>query len=250
MSRHLLIIGAQRCGTTGLRALLEAHPEITMARPSRPEPKIFMSEELAGRGLDWYRKTYFEHATTEALLGEKSTSYLESGEAAGRAAATLGSAEIVVQLRDPVARAVSNWRFSTAHGLENRPLATALEENLQGPRAWDPALTSVSPYAYLERGRYIDYLEPWLAGFPGRAHVRFLEELVDGWSPVQDLYEALGVDPKFQPPGEVERVNASEGPEPELDAGLVRRLREYFAPSDRRLRGRLNRELPWPAEEA
>ncbi|MDP9318558.1 MAG: sulfotransferase domain-containing protein, partial [Actinomycetota bacterium] len=159
MTRHLLVIGGQRCGTTYLYAMLEAHPDIAMARPARPEPKVFMSDELAARGLEWYRATYFAHATTESVLGEKSTSYLEDGEAAKHAASVLGAAEIVVQLRDPVARAVSNWRFSAGHGLEERPLAQALDENLQGLRDWDRSVSSVSPFAYLERGRYVDYLE-------------------------------------------------------------------------------------------
>jgi hypothetical protein len=227
--------------------LLDAHPDITMARPSRPEPKVFISEELAARGLDWYEQTYFAHATTETLLGEKSTSYIEDGAAAGRAAHVLGPADIVVQLRDPVARAVSNWRFSSAHGLEDRPLAQALGDNLQGSREWDPERSSVSPYAYLERGRYLDYLEPWFESFPGQVHVRFLEDLVSRESSVSELYDALGVDASFQPPDQGKRVNESSGPPPEIDAELQTRLRAYFHDSDELLRERLDRELPWPA---
>ena len=248
MTRHVLVIGAQRCGTTYLVAMLDEHPEIAMARPSRPEPKAFMSGELAGRGLDWYRATYFAHATTESLLGEKSTSYLEDARAAERAASVLGSAHIVVQLRDPLARAVSNWRFSAKHGLEDRPLARALEETLVAPRDWDPNVSSVSPFAYLERGRFIDYLQPWYASFPDTIHVRFLEDVSARRSTAGDLYGELGVDPGFQPPGEGQRVNASEGAAPQLDDDLVRRLRAYFRESDLRLSERLGRSLPWPSE--
>ena len=75
-----------------------------MARPARPEPKVFMSAELAGRGRAWYEPTYFAHADAPSqLLGEKSTSYLEDPGAARARRAVLGEAEIVVQLRDPVA---------------------------------------------------------------------------------------------------------------------------------------------------
>jgi sulfotransferase family protein len=246
LTRHLLVIGGQRCGTTGLQVLLDAHPDITMARPARPEPKVFMSEELAARGLDWYEQAYFAHATTEAVLGEKSTSYIEDGAAAARAAAVLGQADIVVQLRDPVARAVSNWRFSSAHGLEERPLTQALEENLRGPRAWDPEVSSVSPFAYLERGRYVSYLQPWFASFPGRVHVRFLEDLVTSESSVSELYDVLGVDPSFRPPDQGRRINESSGPAPEIGTDLQGRLRAYFHDSDVLLRERLGRELPWP----
>ncbi len=152
---------------------------LTSPWPGRraPEPKVFLSAEVVRRGRDWYRSTYFAHATNESVLGEKSTSYLEDGAAATRAASVLGPAEIVVQLRDPVARAVSNWRFSTANGFEQRPLTEALEANLSGSRAWDRDASSVSPYAYLERGRYVLYLEPWLTAFAPTVHVRFLEDV-------------------------------------------------------------------------
>ena len=58
MTRHFLIIGAQRCGTTFLHSLLDAHPYIAMARPSHPEPKVFLSDRsiavgLAGAGPDY-----------------------------------------------------------------------------------------------------------------------------------------------------------------------------------------------------
>lgn len=245
MTRHLLVIGGQRCGTTLLYELLDAHPDIAMARPVRPEPKVFLSDELADRGLDWYHATYFAHATTESLFGEKSTSYIEDPLAPARAARVLHRVEVVVQLRDPVARAVSNWRFSREHGAEDRGLAEALSENLAGPRAWDPARSSVSPYAYLERGRYVDHLEPWFEAFPDLVHVRFLEEDPGSPDQVADLYRSLGVDPAFQPPAAGRRVNESRGDAPPLDAELVARLRDYFRDSDERLASRLGRRLPW-----
>ena len=112
MSRHFLVIGAQRCGTTYLHELLADHPEIAMARPVRPEPKVFLADEVVDRGVEWYDHTWFPHAGTAGLLGEKSTSYLESPDAVTRVTAVLGRPQIVVQLRDPIERAVSNWSFS------------------------------------------------------------------------------------------------------------------------------------------
>lgn len=216
-----------------------------MAQPAKPEPKVFLSDELSARGRDWYLATYFAHATCEELLGEKSTSYLEDAGAAGRAADTLGRVDVVVQLRDPVERAVSNWRFSSGHGLEVRALDRALRENLDSPRQWDPAVTSVSPYAYLERGRYVDYLEPWLQAFPDSVHVTFLDEVANGRNAVGQLYESLGVDPRHRPTSLGEPVNRSDGDLPSLPPELSDRLREYFRDSDTRLQQRIGRSLPW-----
>jgi hypothetical protein len=250
VTRHVLVIGAQRCGTTYLHDLLDAHPRIAMARPSRPEPKVFLSEELAGRGAGWYRATYFAHATDEDLLGEKSTSYLEYPEVADRAAAVLGDPLVLVQLRDPVERAVSHWAFSTDSGLETRPLEAALAANLEGPLPWDPERTSVSPFAYLERGRYVDHLTPWLERFGDAVTVSFLEELESEPERVGDLYRALGVDADVVPASLGQPVNQSSRRGDPLGPGLVERLRDYFRASDAALEDLLGRPLPWGATSA
>jgi len=245
VSRHLLVIGAQRCGTTFLHTLLDAHPDITMARPARPEPKVFCDPVASAKGLDWYEATYFAHAGSEHLLGEKSTSYLEDAAAPARAAAMLGPAHIRVMLRDPVERAVSNWQFSTEHGLESRPLETALRENLDGATPWDTGLTSVSPFAYLERGRYMDYLTPWLAEFPDTLHVLFLSGLIEDDAVLKGLWNALEVDPESAPARPDGPVNRSEGQPPGVSAETSGRLRTYFEASDRALSTHLGRTLPW-----
>ena len=245
MTRHLLVVGAQRCGTTYLHDLLAAHPQIAMARPARPEPKVFLSEELSARGQEWYERTYFAHATDELVLGEKSTSYLEYAEAADRARTMLGNPLILAQLRDPVERAMSHWAFSTDGGLETRPLAEVLEANLEGPLAWDPERTSVSPYAYLERGRYTDYLRPWLERFGDDVTVVLLDEMRGDPERVSELYGTLGVDPAFRSPQAGVPVNESRQPRPELDADLLGRIREYYQHSDQELSDLLGRPLPW-----
>lgn len=217
-----------------------------MARPARPEPKVFLSDELAERGADWYRATYFAQATAETLLGEKSTSYIEDPRAAERVKATLGPTEIVVLLRDPVERAVSNWRFSTDSGLENRSLEAALQDNLAGATAWDKSTASVSPFAYLERGRYDDYLDPWFSTFPSTTHVHFLDDLKHDDAAVQRIFAGLRVDAGFLPADRNRAVNQSRTSAPALSSRLLRSLREYFGPSDRALGRRLGRDLPWP----
>ena len=246
MTRHLLVIGAQRSGTTYLYRLLDEHPDVVMAQPARPEPKVFLDPDRSSRGIDWYVETYFG-GRSGAVLGEKSTSYLESPEAAQRALAMLGAATIFVALRDPVERAISNWRFSSASGLETRPLETALRENLQAPAEWDATKTSVSPFAYLERGRYMDYLPPWTDAFGDDVHVFFTDEItaIDGAAAV---YAAAGVDTAVRPAVTGTRVNAAEHPVEELDADLLRSVRSYFDDSDKQLSEFLDRPLPWRAE--
>ena len=245
MIRHLLVIGAQRCGTTYLHRVLDSHQQITMARPANPEPKVFCSDEATRRGAQWYRETFFAHAGAELLLGEKSTSYLEDPDAPARAAEMLGDVYVLAILRDPVKRAISNWRFSTRNGLETRSLETALTDNLVASRPWDPTRTSVSPFAYLERGRYLDYLIPWMSAFPGTSHVLVLEDvLADGHS-LDGLWTALGLAPELAARRDDHVVNESGGEPPALSPELTGTLKGYFEKSNQALSAHLGRNLPW-----
>ena len=43
--RPLIIPGGQRCGSTWLASYLDSHPRVSLARPRRPEPKVFLVQE-------------------------------------------------------------------------------------------------------------------------------------------------------------------------------------------------------------
>lgn len=244
--RHLLVVGAQRCGTTYLATALDAHPDVAMARPSRPEPKVFNDASLSALGLDHYHRTWFAHAGAARLLGDKSTSYLEDPAAPQRAADMLGEVDVVVLLRDPVRRAVSHWRFSTDNGRETRPLEDALLADLhEAEQPWDPTTSSVSPLTYVRRGRYADQLRPWTTTFPDSVRVVFTEELLAGAATLRGLVADLGLDPDRMPPPASRPVNASVGETPVLSTALEGTLREGFRESNARLAADLGRALPW-----
>jgi hypothetical protein len=251
VTRHVLVIGAQRCGTTWLHHQLDAHPNIAMARPARPEPKVFLDELGPDQDRAWYTRTWFGHATPGQVLGEKSTSYLDRPDAVPRVRALLGDdVRLVVQLRDPVARAVSHWRFSTEHGLEQRPLTEALAANLEGSLPWDPTATSVSPYAYLERGHYVDALRPWLTAFGDLVRVQLLEDLLEDPGRFTETLEHVGVDPRLGPAVDLEPANRSRPGDLDpgdgvLDASIEDAVRQSFSESDQELEALLGRKLPW-----
>jgi hypothetical protein len=241
---HFVIVGAQRCGTTYLYRLLDEHPEIEMAKPLRPEPKFFLDEERYPLGLPYYESQFFSQPDTR-VRGEKGTSYIESEIAAQRIKATLPEATVLVVLRDPVHRAISNYRFSLENGVEDLPLAQAMRAATD-ERPWDRARFSVSPYDYLARGRYADYIERLARNVtPEQIHVILFEDLVVDASVIAGLYETLGVDASFEPTGLGAVVNASEGGEP-LDVELETWLRDYFREPNQRLEAIIGRRLPWP----
>ena len=245
MTRHFVVIGAQRCGTTWLHHQLEAHPGIALARPTRPEPKVFLRDLAPEQDLDWYRATFFAHAEPGQVLGEKSTSYIDSPAAIGRLRGLLGDVPLIAQLRDPLARAISHWQFSERSGMEQRSLGEAIAANLEGPLDWDPTLTSVSPYAYLERGRYVESLAPWLEAFGDLLRIQILEEMLADPALIDDTLAHIGVAPSPHHQVSQERVNESKEPAPDLDPALRTAVRQYFSESDRALEALLGRPVPW-----
>lgn len=236
---RVFVVGAQRCGTTYLHHLLDRHPEIEMARPVRPEPKFFLDDALYARGLAHYDAAYFTGKPGARLRGEKGTSYLESDAAAARVAEAFPKARIVVLVRDPVARAISHWRFSVENGVETLPLEEALRREPERRESYDRARFSVSPFAYLRRGCYADDLARWDARFP-RAQVRILvsEAFQGSAAALRDLYAWLGVDPDFRPEGIDAPVNESR-PAPagaeRLAPETAAWLKDFFAEPNRRL---------------
>jgi len=248
--RHFFVAGAQRSGTTWALRLLDAHPDIAMARPFRPEPKVFLRDDGSTFDADSYRATYFAgpKAAQARRLGEKSTSYMESQNAAGRIHAAFPKADIVFLLRNPVERAISNVRFSHANARESEPLVSALLREIERPQtvmSASEAGTSMSPQAYLARGRYAGMLRPYADLF-GRERLKiFLTEAIVGSAAgAAALYESLGVDPGFAPPMLTDRVNAAEdGGVADIPAELRLRLEDHFALHNARLAEEFGLEL-------
>ncbi|MFZ5920172.1 MAG: sulfotransferase family protein [Chloroflexota bacterium] len=245
-AERFFIVGAQRSGTTYLYRVCDEHPQVEMAQPVRPEPKFFLNDDLFSRGLVYYEQAYFPGKPGARLFGEKGTSYIESEKAAQRIAASYPDAKIVITLREPVQRAISNYFFSVKNGLENLPMEQAFREEESRSRDYDPARVSVSPFAYLRRGRYMDYIETYQRYFdPSRIHITLFERMVASAGPLRDLYAFLGVEANFEPPSRTEVVNASDNrSDTPLSPEIQAHLRDYFAESNQRLARRLGAPIP------
>ena len=105
-----LIVGAMKCGTTTLRRVLAAHPEIHM--PERElhffgNHRRYLSAWKGGR-LDAARldELYGQHYETDKrVLGAKTPNYMVSSLTVERIHRFHPAAKLVVMVRDPVVRA-------------------------------------------------------------------------------------------------------------------------------------------------
>ena len=238
---QFFIIGAQRCGTTYLYELLEEHPQVAMAQPKRPEPKWFLDPKKAALGGVAWEKNLFGGAPKNQL-GEKGTSYIEFPGSARAILDVFPVARFLVMLRNPVARAVSNYQFSVENHLENLPIEQALTPEAED-RPFDRGKMLVSPFTYLKRSRYADTLSAWASSVPpGRLYPILLEELLADSSVLEGLFRFLGVEP-FDPPSRGLVVNASIDPVPIIPESVRRRLEGIFEEPNRRLELLLGRNL-------
>ena len=232
-----IIGGAPRSGTTWLYALLDRHPGVYMAKPVTPEPKFFLVDSLYERGIEHYARTWFSGAPADRVAGEKSTDYLESATAAERIARELPRVKLIFVLREPVARAYSNYLWTRMNGLESESFARALELEDERERTLPERWKFARPYSYFSRGLYAELLEPYLRRFP-REQLLILkfEDIVS--SPVAvaaGLHGFIGVAAR---PGDVTDlgvINASAKDNDVLDPSLQAQLAERYREPNRQL---------------
>jgi hypothetical protein len=168
----VLIIGAQKAGTTSLFNYLVQHPNVLPSMRKEVHYFDFNYE----RGVTWYRGHFpYTHQLRRGFLTlDASPYYLVHPLVPQRAAQLLPGVKLVALLRNPVDRALSHYQHEVRGGRESLAFAEALEkepERLAGEEdrlAADPSYYSYNHhrYSYLRRGRYIDQLRRWTQHFP------------------------------------------------------------------------------------
>jgi hypothetical protein len=196
--------------------------------------------------LDYYQHRYFQGKAGAKILGEKSTSYIEKEVAAQRISQCFPDAKIIFILRNPIDRAVSNYWFSVKNGFEKLPIEQSFLNEKERQQDYDKNKVSVSPYAYLQRGCYVDYLAMYEKYFSAsQIHIMVYEQLVNSEQPLQDLYAFLNVETAFIPGMLHTVINANDDkPQKEIDPEIKKYLRTYFEVPNARLEKKLGYSIP------
>jgi len=171
MKTNLFIIGGQRCGTTWLCNQLDLCPSVNLLKPVAPETKYFLNDEVSHKEY----MNLFDNSSGNILL-EKATTYIERPDAALKIKSLYPDAKIIICLRNPVERALSNYFFSHNNGLETRTLEEVFLKNTPAPEV-DLSKFSTNPFDYLQRGLYSEYISEYLKIFPKKQiMVTFMED--------------------------------------------------------------------------
>jgi Sulfotransferase domain len=245
-----VVAGAAKAGTTQLHAHLIKHPRCF----SGAEKEVRYFSRFSDRSLAWYRSRFPLRARVERCQGQvidSSPSYLPTPSALRLMRDVLPAARVIVILRDPTARAFSNYQHQKTRHREARSfaevVAAELQRNLYSPQlgaALGPAAPPMNDN--ISGGYYALQLELLLALYP-RDQVLILDsaDLFDDTAATcQRVFDFLGLEPFNVHPEKVyNRGYYREKIEPQV----AELLRDHYRPYDELLTQVVGRPFRWMA---
>jgi hypothetical protein len=182
---NLIVIGAQKCGTSGLHYYLGLHPEISMSKPK--ELNFFIEERAWPRGIDWYRAHFDPAARVRGEASPNYSSYPYREGVPERMHSVVPDAKLIYLVRDPLARIAAHW----VHNYAKRREKGSLAETLAHPTT-----------SYVARSMYAMQLERFLRFYSKERVLVFQQSDLrnDRANTLRKTFEFLGVDPEFTHP--------------------------------------------------
>ena len=105
MLPNLIVIGAERCGTSSLHRYLRSHPQVFMSK--KKELNFFVAEREWRRGRSWYERQFPADAPVRGESSPAYTAYPVFSGVPARLAALVPDAQLLYLVRDPVERTIS-----------------------------------------------------------------------------------------------------------------------------------------------
>jgi hypothetical protein len=224
---NFFIVGAPKAGTTSLYHYLDQHPDVYMS-PVK-EPNYFAEEirlgNISAQWQDWAHREHkslqaylrgpmqekrfggivaswsdylklFENVNGEKAVGEASVCYLWSKTAARAIASTTPHAKIVMVLRNPVDRALSQYKQAVASGLIRKSFRELIRDSLKNN---SDQFELLNPF--LEFGLYYGQVKRYTEQFPAEnLRIYLYEEYKQAPTRITaDIFRFLTVDPQFSP---------------------------------------------------
>ncbi|XP_062846405.1 heparan sulfate glucosamine 3-O-sulfotransferase 2 [Trichomycterus rosablanca] len=149
---NALIVGVKKGGTRAVLEFIRIHPDV---RALGTEPHFF--DRNYDKGLDWYR-SLMPRTLDSQITMEKTPSYFVTREAPRRIASMSQDTKLIVVVRNPVTRAISDYTQT----LSKRPDIPSFEELAFKNRSQGLVDTS---WNAIRIGMYILHLENWLQYF-------------------------------------------------------------------------------------
>lgn len=206
-----------KAGTTSLFEYLRTHPDLYL--PAAKEQPFFSVDRVFFRGWEDYVRYAFFGAPADRLWGKVNPVYLggpvewregtmrlarESPELVipRRIAALFPDVKLILLLRGPVERAISQYWLQVMLGREHRPLDEAIRESLSPSALEEARIEPKGSTSYVTTGEYGRLLGGYLSVFPrSQLFIASTHTLArDPVSVLRSLWRFLGVDGDHVPP--------------------------------------------------
>ena len=227
---NFLVVGAEKAGSTSLRAYLAQHPDVFLAElqganffslGEMERPSGFGYQPPCYRyvaDFDSYLRL-FDAAADQRAIGECSPGMLCCERSAKRIAARLRGVRVIAMLRQPADRAHSHFAFNRRQTTE--PLA-----DLEAAVAAEQERTAAGwhyRYRYFANGLYHEQLQRFYDVMPAERIGVFLYDdfQSDPQHTLRALYRLLGVDESFTADASL-KYNVSGMPRNRVVSGLLR----------------------------
>jgi hypothetical protein len=252
-----IIIGAQKAGTTSLDAYLREHPDVLPC--ARKEVQFFHGRRYLW-GEDWYRRQFLnpadlngtpEFSGRRLIGGEATPYYIFHPHVPERIAKMTPDAKLIALLRDPVARAYSQYQHNVRREKEQLSFADALkrEEDVlpaeEERMLADPNHLSeiYHRWSYKRRGCYAEQIERYYRLFPREQLLIVKSE--DFFERPQETYDQvldfLGLTPFTL--SSVTPINPGSYSAKTIPG--ENELRRFYEPHNRRLYDLIGRDMGW-----
>jgi hypothetical protein len=181
---NLIIPGAAKSGTSTLHDMLSRHPDVCMSYPKEPQFFTFADRYDAGPA---HHNAIFQEPVRAKYFGESSQCYFTSEIAIKRIASELDNAKVIIVLRDPVDRLISQYMWNFRRGTERDALKIAIRDRGEDTGyIFDARINRYREIGgYLAFSRYSKFVRPWIDqfGLTNTMILRF-DDLVDSQSAV------------------------------------------------------------------
>lgn len=192
-----MIVGAQKSGTSSLLRYLEQHSDIYTH--SQPEMTFFLQDHEYKRGYELSFAKYFSKCPEEKKLIAKNVMVMHSPEIMQRIYEHNPDIQLVILLREPVARAYSAYWWARRRGWEN---IKTFEESLEAEEArlkedwfkWRQC-------GYRYNSTYYPHVKNLITQFgKNQVHCFLTDELRENSQAIcQRLFKLININDNFEP---------------------------------------------------
>lgn len=192
---NFVVAGAQKSGTTALNYYLKRHPQIAL--PRKKELHFFDNDELFERAPPSYETLHnmFPKVRRDSIAGENTPIYLYWKPALPRIRDYNPDIKLIIILRNPIARAFSQWNMQRHRGIE--PLDFLDAVHAEPRRIAEAAPKQLRKFSYVDRGCYAEQLTRAFGIFPRNQFliVKYEEFRAEQQRCLQRVFEFLELAP-------------------------------------------------------